>query len=42
VLARFRKLPAFLLDFVEQADILDSNHSLVGKRGRQLDLLLGE
>src|SRR5262249_34165580 len=30
------------LHLIEQPDILDSNHGLVGKRGYQLDLLGGE
>src|SRR5215472_6961235 len=42
VLARLFKLTAFVLDFVEQPHILDRNGGLVGKRGDQLYLLLGE
>ena len=42
VLARFFKLPALFLDFIEQAHVLDGNRGLVGKRRDQLDLLIGE
>src|SRR5262245_66509523 len=42
VLACFRKLPAFFLDFVEQADVFDGDHRLVGKSGDQLDLLISK
>jgi hypothetical protein len=42
MLARLRKLPALLLNFVEQPHGLDRDHRLVRKRGNQLDLLLGE
>jgi hypothetical protein len=42
VLARFRKLPALFLDFIEQARVLHSNPGLVGERRRQFYLLLGE
>ena len=42
MLARFFKLPALVLDFVEQPHILDRNRSLVGKCRDQLDLLVGE
>ena len=33
VLACFRELTALVLDFVEQADVLDGDSSLVGKGG---------
>ena len=36
------ELPALVLDFVEQPHILDGNHRLIGERGDQLDLLVGE
>jgi hypothetical protein len=42
VLARLFKLPALVLDFVKQPNILDRNRSLVGKCRDQLDLLVGE
>jgi hypothetical protein len=42
VLARIRKLPALVLNFVEEADVLDGDHCLVGKRCHQLDLLFGK
>ena len=42
MLARFLKLPALVLDFIEQPHIFDCNRSLVGKCGDQLDLLVGE
>src|SRR5262245_16236862 len=41
-LARLRQLPALVLDFVEQADILDGDHCLIRKCSRQLDLPVGE
>ena len=42
VLARLLELPALVLDFVEQADIGDGDHRLVGKGRDQVDLLLRE
>ena len=36
------KLAVLVLDFVEQPHVLDRDRRLVGKRGDQLDLLLGE
>src|SRR5262249_62372029 len=42
VLARLRKLPVLVLDFVEQPHILDRDHRLVSKGGDQLYLLLGK
>ena len=42
VLARLRELAALVLDFVEQAHVLDGDHRLVGEGGDQLDLLVGE
>jgi hypothetical protein len=42
VLARLGKLPALVLDFIEQAHILDGDHGLVGKGRQQLNLLLVE
>src|SRR5204862_6693339 len=42
VLARFGEMPAALLDFVEQPDVLDGDRSLVGEGGYQFDLLVGE
>src|SRR6516162_9274257 len=42
VLARLFKLAALVLDFIEQPDVLDGDHRLVGKGGRQLYLLLRE
>ena len=42
VLARFCKLPALVMDFVEQPHVLDRDHRLVGEGGDQLDLLVGE
>src|SRR6516162_1990469 len=42
VFARLFDLPAFFLNFLEQADVLDGDHGLVGKRRHQFDLLLGE
>jgi hypothetical protein len=35
-LARLRQLPALVLDFVEQAHVLDRDHRLVGERRDQL------
>src|SRR5580704_15276321 len=42
MLARFRDLPALVLDLFEQAHVLDSDTRLVGEGGRELDLLFGE
>ena len=42
VLARLRELAALVLDFVEQANILDRNGGLVGEGLDQRDLLVGE
>ena len=42
VLARLFKLPALVLDFVEEAYILNRDSGLVGKCRDQLDLLVGE
>ena len=42
MLARLRELAALVLDFVEQADVLDRDHRLVGEGLHQGDLLLGE
>jgi len=42
VLARFRELPALILDFVEQPHVLDRDHRLVGEGDDQLNLLFGE
>ena len=42
MLARFRKLPALFLDFVEQAHVFDRDDGLVREGGGQLDLLFGE
>ena len=39
VLARLRELAALVLDFVEQAHVLDRDHRLVGEGLDQLDLL---
>src|ERR1700730_17072194 len=39
VLASLRKLAAFVLDFVEQAHVLDGDDRLIGKRSDQFDLL---
>ena len=36
------EFPGALLDFVEQADVFDRDHGLVGKRCNQLDLLVGK
>src|SRR6516165_8361462 len=40
VLAGFGELAALVLDFVEQANVLDCDHSLVGESGDEIDLLL--
>src|SRR5262249_34934656 len=42
MLARQLELPVLVLDFVEQAHVLDRDHRLVGEGGEQLDLLVGE
>ena len=42
MLARFRELPALVLDFVEQPDIFDGDRRLIGERGSKLDLLVAE
>src|SRR5262249_53730113 len=42
VLTRFRELPAFVLDFIEQPHVLNRDHSLVGKGGDKLDLFVSE
>src|SRR5262249_12614343 len=42
VLARLFKLPALVLDFVEQAHVLDGDCGLVGEGRDQFDLLVGE
>ena len=42
VLTRLGKLPALVLDFVEQPHILDGDSGLVSERGDQLDLLVGK
>src|SRR5262249_31306712 len=42
VLARLPELPALVLDFVEQPQVLDCDHRLIGERGDHLDLLVGE
>src|SRR6516164_1175818 len=42
VLARFFKLAALVLDFIEQANVLDGYARLVGEGGGQVDLLVGE
>src|SRR6516164_855995 len=42
VLARDLKLSALVLDFVEQAHVLDGDRSLVGKGRNQLDLTVSE
>src|SRR5690348_1496195 len=39
VLARFFKLSALVLDFVEQAHVLNRDHGLIGKSLNQLNLL---
>src|SRR5260370_40017857 len=39
MLQRSEKLARAILYFVEQADVLDGDHGLVGKRGSELDLL---
>src|SRR6516165_7258303 len=40
--ARLFKLAALVLDFVEQANVLDGYARLVGEGGDQVDLLVGE
>ena len=40
VLACDLELVALVLDFVKQAHVLNSNHSLIGESGGQLDLLV--
>src|SRR5262245_58737971 len=42
VLARDLELVALILNFFKQPHVLDCNHSLVGKSGGQLDLLVGK
>src|SRR6516225_1389421 len=42
VLARFFQLSALVLDFIEQAHVLDGDRRLICKRRDQLDLLIGE
>ena len=42
VLACLGELPALVLNFIEQPHVLDGDYRLVGKCGRQLDLLVGE
>src|SRR5262249_9793842 len=42
VLTCFLKLPALVLDFIEQSHILDGDYRLVGKGGEQADLLVSE
>ena len=39
LLERLRQIARARLDFIEQPDILDGNHRLVGKGGDKLDLL---
>ena len=41
VFARLLELSVLVLDFVEQAHVLDCDCRLVGKRGHQLDLFVG-
>ncbi len=41
-LQRFAQLAGALLLSLKQADVLDRDHRLVGERGHQLDLLVGE
>src|SRR5262249_29426091 len=36
------ELPRARLDLIEQSDVLDGNHGLVGECGHQLDFLVGE
>src|SRR5437016_476118 len=38
MLARLRELSTLLLNFIEQAHILDGDHRLIGKRRAQFDL----
>ena len=42
MLARHLKLPALILDFIEQAHVFDGNRRLIGKGLNQLDLFVGE
>jgi len=42
VLARLFKLPALVLDFIEQPHILNGDRGLIGKGHDQFDLLVGE
>src|ERR1700738_2719609 len=42
VLACFSELAALVLNFVEQADVLNCNHRLVGKGADKLDLLVAK
>jgi hypothetical protein len=42
VLARLFKLPALVLDFIEQADVFDGDNRLVRESLSQLNLLSGE
>src|ERR1700732_1938612 len=42
VLARLGKLAALVLDFIEQADILNRDHRLIGEGRSKLDLLIHE
>ena len=42
ILARLLQLSVLLLDFLEQPDVLDRDHRLVGKCRNQLDLLVRE
>src|SRR5262249_19972524 len=42
VLACLFKLPAFVLDFVEQPHVLNGDHRLVGESCYEIDLLLSK
>ncbi len=42
VFARQLELAVLVLDFVEKPHILNCDHGLIGERGEQLDLFLGE
>jgi hypothetical protein len=42
VLTSLGELMALVLDFVEQANVLDRDHCLIGEGGGELDLLVGE
>src|SRR5262249_29297197 len=42
MLARFFELPALVLDFIKQSNVLDSNCCLVSEGRDQLDLFVGE